>query len=89
MPSNWLAVIRPANTGYQKSGSSQRRRGTKHYTEKKPMASKKNKPRIYHSIKTGVNEKGEFGKEVKLIIKTADSVFNSPSKTKRANNNRK
>ncbi|MGA7368297.1 MAG: hypothetical protein WBX01_04155 [Nitrososphaeraceae archaeon] len=53
------------------------------------MASKKNKPRIYHSIKTGVNEKGEFGKEVKLIIKTADSVFNSPSKTKRANNNRK
>lgn len=45
------------------------------------MSSKK-KPRIYHQIKTGVNEKGEIPKEVKLMIKTADRVFNSPSRTK-------
>lgn len=44
--------------------------------------SEKKKPRIYHQIKTGVNEKGEFPKVVKLVVKTADKVFNSPSRAK-------
>lgn len=38
------------------------------------------KPKIDHIIKTGLNEKGEFSKTQKLILKTADSVFNTPSK---------
>lgn len=42
--------------------------------------SNKKKPKIDHIIKTGVNEKGEFSKTQKLILKTADKVFNSPSR---------
>jgi hypothetical protein len=42
----------------------------------------KKKPRIYHQIQTGVNEKKEFPKDVKLVVKSADSVFNSPSRAK-------
>jgi len=56
--------------------------------------SNKKKPKIDHIIKTGVNEKGEFSKTQKLVLKTADSIFNSPSRaaaagTKKKDNTRK
>ncbi|MGC1133746.1 MAG: hypothetical protein WA941_13050 [Nitrososphaeraceae archaeon] len=43
-------------------------------------SSNKKKPKIDHIIKTGVNEKGEFSKTQKLVLKTADKVFNSPGR---------
>lgn len=44
------------------------------------MARSKRKPKIEHIIKTGVNEKGEISKTQKQAIRTADSIFNPPSK---------
>ena len=52
------------------------------------MASKK-RPKIDHIIKTGVNEKGEFNSTQKLVLKTADSIFNSPSRAPAAGHNKK
>ena len=44
------------------------------------MTSSKKKPQIIHTS-TGHTENGKPTKEHRLIVKTADKVFNSPTRT--------
>ncbi|MGH9986077.1 MAG: hypothetical protein ACRD8W_19215 [Nitrososphaeraceae archaeon] len=53
------------------------------------MSSKKRKHKVDHIVGTGVNEKGEFSKTQKLILKTADSIFNSPRRSPAAGTKKK
>ena len=50
--------------------------------------SNKRKPQIIHTS-TGHTENGKPTKEHRLIVKTADSVFNSPSRLTTAGTNKK
>lgn len=50
-------------------------------------SSNKNKPKLTH-IHHGYTENGKYIKEHRIAVKTADSIFNSPSTAKPAFENK-